>query len=100
MRYRVNLTNRAVRDLERLYDSIHVSTSQRAFEWFNKLVDTIYSLDHSPERGAVNPMNDTQRQLFFGEKPDIYKIAYNVDKKRRVVIVLHIRHGARSLQTE
>jgi toxin ParE1/3/4 len=92
--YRVNLTNRAVRDLERLYDSIHASTSQAAFEWFNKLVDTIYSLDHLPERGTVNPKNETQRQLFFGDKPHIYKIVYNIDTRRHIVTVVVIRHGA------
>jgi toxin ParE1/3/4 len=91
--YRVNLTNRAVRDLERLYDSIHASTGQAAFEWFNKLVDTIYSLDHLPERGTVNPKNETQRQLFFGDKPHIYKIVYNIDTRRHTVTVVVIRHG-------
>jgi len=97
VRYRVNLTNRAGRDLERLYDSIDAATSQTAFEWLKTLVDTIYSVDQLPERGTVNPSNKAQRQLFFGEKPHIYKIVYNVDKQRRVVTVLHIRHGARAL---
>jgi toxin ParE1/3/4 len=91
------LTGRAVRDLERLYDSIHAATSQKAFEWFNKLVDTIYSLDHLPERGTVNPKNNTQRQLFFGDKAHIYKVVYDIDKRRRIVSVVHIRHGARAL---
>jgi toxin ParE1/3/4 len=88
------LTGRAVRDLESLYDSIQAATSQKAFEWFNKLVDTIYSLDHLPERGTVNPRNNTQRQLFFGDKPHIYKVVYDIDARRGVVSVVHIRHGA------
>ena len=94
MRYRVDLTQRAVRDLEHLYEVIHATTSQKAFEWFNELVETIYSLDGLPERGTVNRHNRTQRQLFFGDKPHIYKIVYNIDARRRVVTVVHIRHGA------
>ena len=97
MPYHVSLTARASRDLECLYDSIHADTSQNAFEWFNELVEMICSLDRLPERGALSLRVKTQRQLFFGDKPHIYKIIYDIDKRRRAVTVLHIRHGARAL---
>jgi toxin ParE1/3/4 len=100
VRYRVNLTDRAARDLERLYDSIHAAASEKALDWFNKLAETIYSLDRFPERGAQNPKNKTQRQLFFGNKPNVYKILYDTDKRRRVVSVVHIRHGSRTFPSK
>jgi plasmid stabilization system protein ParE len=43
--YRVRLTRRAARDLELLYDSIGAGNSAKAFEWFNALAETIFSLD-------------------------------------------------------
>ncbi len=94
MAYQVRLTTRAARDLELLYDSISASGSEKAFEWFKALAETIYSLDRFPERGALNPKNRAQRQLFFGNKPHTYKIIYDIDKRKRVVSVVHIRHGA------
>jgi toxin ParE1/3/4 len=98
--YRVRLTARAARDLEELYDSIGARTSPKAFEWFNALVDLIYSLDRFPERGAVPPESKQDRQLLFGKKPHIYRIIYEFDKRKRVVNILHIRHGARVLPTK
>ncbi|MBV9888847.1 MAG: type II toxin-antitoxin system RelE/ParE family toxin [Acidobacteria bacterium] len=98
MKYRVKLTGRAARDLQDLYDSISAQTSQNAFVWFNALVEVIYSLDRFPERGAVPPESKYDRQLFFGRKPPIYRIVYEFDKRRRIVNVLHIRHGARDFE--
>jgi len=34
--------------------------------------------------------------LLFGRKPNTYRIMYAVDKRNRVVNVLHIRYGARA----
>jgi toxin ParE1/3/4 len=95
--YRVRITSRAARDLEQLYDSIAAATIQKAFEWFNDLVEMIDSLDRFPERGAVTPESKLERHLLFGIKPHIYRIIYAFDSRRHVVNILHIRHGARVL---
>jgi plasmid stabilization system protein ParE len=94
--YLVRLTDRALRDLEAIHEFIEADTSEKAFAWFNDLAAAIYSLERFSERGAVVPESKKFRQLFFGTKPTTYRVIYEVDKRNRVVNILHIRHGARA----
>lgn len=94
MAYLVRLTDRALRDMEAVYEFIEADESERAFSWFRELAETIYSLERFPERGTLVPERGKLRQLFFGEKPNAYRVMFTVDKRNRVVTVLHIRHGA------
>jgi toxin ParE1/3/4 len=96
MRYLIRLTDRALRDLEAIYDFIEADSSKTAFAWFNALTEAIYSLERFPERGAVIPEHKKLRHLLFGQKPDTYRIIYALDKPRNAVDILHIRHGARA----
>jgi plasmid stabilization system protein ParE len=96
MPYLVRLTGRALRDMETIYEFIEADTSERAFTWFNELAETIYSLEQFPERGTRVPESKNLRQLLFGKMPNIYRIIFVIDKRNRVVNVLHIRHGARA----
>ncbi|HXX14819.1 MAG TPA: type II toxin-antitoxin system RelE/ParE family toxin [Candidatus Eremiobacteraceae bacterium] len=95
MKYRVELTKRAWTDLRAIYDFIEAESSSKAFQWFNRLSEAIYSLEDFPERGSRAPELRELRQLLFGAKPDGYRVIYMVDKKKRIVMVLHIRHAAR-----
>ena len=95
MRYLVRLSDRALRDLEAIYNFIEAETSEKAFAWFNDLTEKIYSLELQPERGALTPESKRFRHLLFGGKPDTYRIIYAVDKRNHAVNVLHVRHGAR-----
>jgi mRNA-degrading endonuclease RelE of RelBE toxin-antitoxin system len=61
----------------------------------NDLAEAIYSSERFPERGAVVPESKKLRHLIFGRKPSTYRIMYAVDKRKRLVNVVHIRHGAR-----
>jgi plasmid stabilization system protein ParE len=90
------MTDRALRDMEAIYEFIEADIFESAFAWFNDLAEAIYSLERFPERGAVVPESKKLRHLLFGKKPGTYRIIYAVDKRSRVVIVLHIRHGART----
>ncbi len=96
MPYLVRLADRALWDMEAIYEFIEADASERAFAWFNDLAETIYSLERFPERGEVVPESKKLRHLLFGRKPNTYRIMYAVDKRNRVVNVLHIRHGARA----
>lgn len=96
VRYLVRLTDRALRDMEAIYESIQAETSESASRWFNGLAQAVLSLERHPERGAIIPENKRFRHLLFGNKQGIYRIIYAVDKRRTTVTVLHIRHGARS----
>jgi len=96
MRYLVRLTDRALRDMHAIYEFIEAEGSENAFAWFNDLAREIYSLERFPERCAVIPESKKLRHPLFGKKPNTYRIIYAVDKRKHLVSVLHIRHGARA----
>jgi toxin ParE1/3/4 len=96
MPYLVRLADRALRDMETIYEFIEAAASERAAAWFNSLAEEIYSLERFPERGAIIPESKKFRHLLFGKKPSTYRIIYAVNKRNGVVNVLHIRHGARA----
>ena len=52
MEFRVELAERAQRDLAAIYEYIHAESSERAFEWFNGLEAAILSLASQPEPGT------------------------------------------------
>lgn len=96
MLYQVRLTDRALWDLEAIYEFIEADSSETAFAWFNALAEAIYSLEQFPERGPVIPEDKKLRHLVFGKKPSTYRIIYALDKPINAVDILHIRHGARA----
>ena len=95
MKYRVRLSERALRDLEEIYVRIEGASSNQAHAWFNGIEAAIYSLERFPNRGAPAPEKRNVHHLLYGRKPDVYRILYVIDGKARTVEVLHIRHGAR-----
>jgi plasmid stabilization system protein ParE len=86
--------------MEAIFEFIQAETSSKAFDWFNELAGTVYSLEQFPERGTYVPENKKLRQLVFGRKPDTYRIIYSVDKRLGAVSILHIRHSARATLTK
>ena len=101
MQYLVRLTERALRDLEAIHEFIEADSSESAFAWFNALAEAIYRLERLPERGAIITKDAKLRHLLFGKRPNTYRIIYALDKRKSVVTILHIRHGARGpLSTE
>src|SRR5271169_3454277 len=92
MRYRIELTARASRNLKRIFRHINAESSPQAFAWFNELEAAILTLDQHPERSPVTPENRALRHLLFGKRPNLF---FAIDARARVVRVLHIRHGAR-----
>jgi plasmid stabilization system protein ParE len=98
MAYLVELTLRAERDLEFLYERISVSNSAAAARWFNRLEEAIYTLERFPRRCPVAPESKGAkrrlRHLLYGAKPDVCRVIYAVDERRKVVRVLTVRHRA------
>lgn len=99
MAYRVDLTERAVRDLRRIYVAINAAETAQARAWFNGLEKAVLSLDEHPARGAPIPENGSLRHLLYGRRRYRYRIIYAIDEHNRIVTVLHIRHGARDAFT-
>lgn len=99
MVYQVELTNRAARDLGLLYEEKHAAESSGAARWLNGLEQALDSLADHPRRCPLAPesknLKRQLRNLLYGNRPHIYRIIYEIDDRRRIVWVLHIRHGAR-----
>jgi plasmid stabilization system protein ParE len=99
MTYHVDFTERAERDLKRLYQTINAEDSAQARLWFNGLERLILSLDEQPTRGAVISEDESLRHLLYGRNRHVYRVICATDKQNRIVTVLHIRYGARGAFT-
>jgi toxin ParE1/3/4 len=99
MRYRVEFSARAARDLEILYVEKNVAESLAAARWFNGLEEAVYALGTRPDRCPVAPearkLKRKLRHLLYGKKPHVYRVIYEIEEQRQTVWVLTIRHGAR-----
>jgi plasmid stabilization system protein ParE len=95
MAWHIELTARAERDLEQIFQFIHATDSAAAARWFDGLQDAIESHDTLPERSTAADYDPNLRFLLYGNKPHIDRILYRIHGRPDRVIVTHIRHGAR-----
>jgi toxin ParE1/3/4 len=98
MAYLVELTRRAERDLTYLFERISASDSAGAARWFNGLEKAIYTLERFPRRCPIAPEGKRAkrplRHLLYGSKPDVYRVIFEIDERRKRVQVLTVIHGA------
>lgn len=98
MAYVVELTLRAERDLDYLYEYIEAGDSAAAARWLDGLERGILGLERFPSRCPRAPearkSKRLLRHLLYGRGPDIYRVLYEIDETRKIVRVLTIRHGA------
>jgi len=97
MAYRVEITDRALRDLASIYKRIQAQTTARAARWFDGMEKAINSLEKHPQRAPVTPEDRTLRHLPYGKKPSVYRIIYALEKETSTVYVLHIRQPGRAI---
>ena len=97
MVYRVRLTPRAVEDIGRIYRRVVQEAQTPDQQWYNQLIDKLYSLVTYPERCKVmegfSKPGRVVRKLLYGRKPHIYLIYFDIIED--VVRIIHIRHAAR-----
>lgn len=97
MAYLVNIGAWAERDLEALYDAIDAENSAAARRWYAGLKQAILDLENHPYFWPATHEAQRLRHILYGRKPhSVYRVIYRVLEKRKIVYVLHIRHGARS----
>ena len=98
MEYRVELTDRARRDLGLLYARISAAESLAAARWFNGLEEAVFDLARLPRRCPVAPEGRRAkrllRHLLYGTRPHVYRAICEINELRKVVYILTIRHGA------
>jgi plasmid stabilization system protein ParE len=96
--YQVALADTAKADADRIYEWVVERAPLRGPEWFEELIDCLYSLEYQPQRCPLaREAEEVRREvrcLIFGEGRGTYRILYEVDGKGQTVWVLHIRHGA------
>ena len=78
MTYQVELTDRAVRDLDALYQEKNVAGSEAAARWYNGLEEAVLSLTNRPHRCPKAPEARNSKR-----------------ERRQTIWILTIRHGAR-----
>ena len=98
MAYQIVLANTAKADADQIYDWLFERAPVRGPEWFEELMDCIYSLELMPNRCLLaKEAIESKRQilcLHFGKRRNVYRILYEIDESRKTVHILHIRHGA------
>ena len=94
MAYVVSVTARAERDLDEIYEHIHVAESAAALRWFHALRRAVFSLQEHPNRCALTPESKKLRHLLYGHKPRIYRVIYLVVDDRKQGLRSPRRHGA------
>jgi len=99
MTYRVELADRAVRDLELLYLEKNAVDSPSVARWYNRLEKAVSALGRYPKRCPMAPESRKMKRklwhLPFGKKPHVYRVIYEIDEQQETVWVLTIRHAAR-----
>jgi plasmid stabilization system protein ParE len=97
MAYAVELTLRAARDLDHLYQ-IRAAESIPVARWYNGLERAVFSLERFPRRCPVAPESKktrrSPRHFLYGKKPNVHRVIFEIDERGIVVRVLTIRHGA------
>ncbi len=101
MKYRVLVTNEALRQIEETYRWIANKAPRAATRWFDKLINTIETLETIPQRCPLSPegqeLGIELRQLLYGKRHGVYRMLFVI--QGRTVTVLHILHGSREFLT-
>lgn len=95
MRFKVEYSARAERDVYAAYAYIAQDAPLNALRWLEGLEEAVTSLSESPERYPLAPENEALafelRQQVYGS----YRVLFVIEG--RSVQILHIRHGRRDV---
>ncbi len=98
MAWQVVLANSAKADAGAIYDWVVAKSPVNGPAWFEELIDCLYSLEEMPFRCSLaREASEARREircLRFGRRQHVYRILYQIEEPRKMVWILHIRHGA------
>lgn len=100
MPYRVEITARALHEIDRQLAWLVDRSPSGAARWHEKLLSAVEGLEENPTRYSLAPENDWHlggelRQLLFGKRRGIYRILFEI--RGNVVYILRVRHSAQDL---
>ena len=99
MPYTVRLTLQALAEVDTAFHWLNDRSPEAAARWYDRLMQTIQSLEKNPERYAFAPEAEWYqgglRQLLYGKRRGVFRILYEI--RGDVVYIVRVRHGAQSL---
>lgn len=93
--YRLIITPRAGRDLERIHEYISKASPQNADAMILRILDALELLKQFPHRTVVEHQSPKFRHPVRSLPVRPYLVYFRVLDDQSVVRVLHVRHGAR-----
>ena len=97
MAYRVETTRQAELEMLEtfLWRSENLSATAAA-QWYNSVMDELYSLEEMPRRCGFAPENEhfveEIRQLLYGKRGSQYRILFSISGE--TVWILHVLHSS------
>ena len=93
--FRVRLTPQVLADLEQIHGFISRDSPQNAASRIERILDAIDLLEIFPHRTVVERQTSALRYPVRSLPVKPYVIYFRVIEDERVVVIRHIRHGAR-----
>src|SRR5437868_4638729 len=93
--YRVRLTSEALSNLEEIHTYIAKDSPQNAAAMLERILDAIDSLEIFPHRTVVERQSPSLRFPVRSLPVKPYVIYFRVIEEAKIVVIRHIRHGAR-----
>ncbi|HEX4796304.1 MAG TPA: type II toxin-antitoxin system RelE/ParE family toxin [Humisphaera sp.] len=93
--YRVRLSADVLHDLEQIYAHIAKDSPAAAGRMIEKLLDAIDSLEILPHRNIVERQSPKLKYPVRSLVVPPYVVYFRVIDDDRIVLIRHIRHGAR-----
>src|SRR5687768_15711538 len=94
-RYRVRLTSQALSDLDQIHATIARDSPQNAASMIERILNSIDLLEVFPHRTVVERMTSSLKYPVRSLPVKPYVIFFRVIEDERIVVIRHIRHGAR-----
>jgi plasmid stabilization system protein ParE len=89
--YQLLYTQRALKDLAEIIGHMADDDAEAAFRFGSSLLDHVGLLTRFPRMGSVIRKRPRVRKLLHSP----FLVYYKVDEDKRVIEVVHFRHGAR-----
>ncbi|SRR6266508_3190761 len=98
--YRVRLTPQALSDLEDIHASIARDSPQNAASMMERILNSIDLLEVFPHRTIVERQTTALKHPVRSLPVKPYVVYFRVIEDERIVVIRHIRHGARQQPEE
>src|SRR5687767_5948222 len=93
--YSVNITERALSDLETIFDHISQDSPQNAQRMIRRIIRAIHHLEFMPVRSRIVRRSKKRGSTIHVRIVRPFMIYYRIDEPTLTVFVVEVRHGAR-----